>query len=96
MEIALSVIMMLMAFAAGFYLIYQLEKKDIYSLFAAILMPCMAVFSIGILILVIFPIASFLLLALIPLLMISAGIGGVWAHRKRKKEHALINKNLNA
>jgi uncharacterized BrkB/YihY/UPF0761 family membrane protein len=92
MEMAFSVVMILIAFAAGFYLIYFLEKKDIYNLFAAILMPCMGVFSISILISVVTPIAIFIILPLIPLLMISAGIGGIWAHRKRKKEHASINK----
>ncbi|MDB5125864.1 hypothetical protein [Mucilaginibacter sp.] len=88
MEMAFSVVMILIAFAAGFYLIYFLEKKDIYNLFAAILMPCMGVFSISILISAVAPIAIFLLLPLIPLLMISASIGGVWAHKKRKKQHS--------
>src|SRR5258708_21799356 len=76
----------ILAFFIGYFMIYSLEKKDIYNMFTAILMPLMPVFALWLASSLAFPLLGYWLIALIPFLLIAASVGGVWAHKKRIKQ----------
>jgi len=87
MTVLLSVISILLSFIVGYFLLYYLEEKEVYNVFTAILMPSIVLFALWLVFFLIFPILGYILMFLFPFLLIVAAIGGVFAHRKRKKQH---------
>jgi hypothetical protein len=88
-EILFSIIVIPMAYAIGFYLIYILEKEELYNLFTAILFPLVVVFTLWLLSSLLFIEIGYLLIFLFPFLLISAVTGGIIAHRKRKQQQSI-------
>jgi hypothetical protein len=77
-----------LAIAIGYSMIYFLEKKDIYNMFAAILMPLMPVLALWLIISLVPTTLGYAELMLFPFLVIASSFGGVLAHKKRLKQQA--------
>jgi hypothetical protein len=73
----------------GYFMIYMLEKKEIYNAFAAVLMSSMPVIALSLIVLFILPAGwGYFFEALFPFLLLGSSLGGIWAHKKRLKQHA--------
>ncbi|RFZ90678.1 hypothetical protein D0C36_17085 [Mucilaginibacter conchicola] len=87
--IILSIVLICLAFVAGFYLIWWLERKTIYNTFTAVLFPTVTVLFLWLMGAFVSTIWVFLLTFLLPFLLIAGVSGGILAHHKRKRQRLL-------
>lgn len=74
--------------AMGFYVIYRLEKKELYNLFTVILIPSIIIFASWLLSSIFLAGFLYILFFLFPLLFVFSIMGGILAHEMRKQQQS--------